>query len=196
MTDMYRPGYSIPSPQGADYAPWRGNVVSLEFEGLGELIGRFNIASDYVRRELASVITDVSREGVKLAVATLNTRRAPFDSGGLIDSVRVVPTKVQGTTISGGYGAFIYYAYWVEYGRGPIRPVRARILSWIDRWSGERKFAMYVGPKGPRPFLEPTIQRIGPFSKRRTEQAATAITAYIAGYGGMTRGDRTQYTGI
>lgn len=195
MSDMYRSSYSTASPQGIGYAPYRGSAISLEFEGLGELIGRFNIASDYVRRELASVITDVSREGVKLAVATLNTRRAPFDSGGLIDSVRVVPTKVQGTTISGGYGAFIFYAYWVEHGRGAVRPVRARVLSWIDRWSGERKFARFVGPAAPRPFLEPTIQRIGPFSKRRTEQAATAITAYIAGYGGMTRGDRAAYTG-
>lgn len=182
--------YSTASPSGSDYAPYRGEWLTLEFAGLGELISSFDSAYAIVRQELIAVMEDTSAEGVRLTVQNLIPLRAPFGSQALERSVRVIPARVQGDTISGGYGAFIHYAYWVEHGRGPIRPVRARVLSWIDRYSGERKYAMYVGPARPRPFLKPTIPGMSEYGNRRAAQAAAAITAYIAGYGGMSRGQR------
>lgn len=47
----------------------------------------------------------------------------------------------------------------VEYGRGPVRPVNAKILHWIDPDTGEDVFSMYSGPVEPTHFIEKTIIR-------------------------------------
>ena len=51
-------------------------------------------------------------------------------------------------------GASIFYAKFVEYGRGPVRPVRAKVLHW------DGVFTKYAGPAAPRPFIRPAAATI------------------------------------
>lgn len=54
-------------------------------------------------------------------------------------------------------GTTEFYAVYVEYGRGIVLPVKAKMLSWIDKYTGERVFAFKAGEAPPRPFLEPAV---------------------------------------
>lgn len=44
-----------------------------------------------------------------------------------------------------------FYADWVEYGRGPVRPVHAKVLRWFE--NGKPVFSMYSKPSKPRLFM-------------------------------------------
>lgn len=180
MSQQWTPS-SSPSPMGAPYADYRGGNLSVTITGLSELVARFGSADSFVKEQLIDVIRAISNEGVKLAVATLDSRRAPFHSGELAASVRIIPPSAGAGGVSGGYGAFAFYAYWVEFGRGPVFPIRARMLSWIDPWTGARVFAHSAGPAAPRPFLMPTLNDVSPFATKRSQQAMAAIVAYLAG---------------
>ena len=50
------------------------------------------------------------------------------------------------------------YALTMEYGsRGPIKPKTAKMLSWVDKFTGQRIFARQVVIQ-PRPFLRPSLR--------------------------------------
>lgn len=49
------------------------------------------------------------------------------------------------------------YASYIEYGRGPIRPLKeGGWLHWIDK-SGKDVFAKFANATEPMPFLEPAV---------------------------------------
>lgn len=52
--------------------------------------------------------------------------------------------------------------YWdlVNNGRGPVRPVHAKALHWVDPKSGKDVFSMYSGPVAPRHIRENSIPAI------------------------------------
>lgn len=49
------------------------------------------------------------------------------------------------------------YAGFIEYGRGPVRPVTAKVLHWIDKDTGKDVFAMFSKATNPMPFMEPAV---------------------------------------
>ena len=53
------------------------------------------------------------------------------------------------------------YARWVLEGRGPVRPVRAKVLHWIDPDSGKDVFAKSVGPAPAHPVYFLTGEELG-----------------------------------
>lgn len=64
--------------------------------------------------------------------------------------------------ISDGYidiGNDAEHARIVEYGRGPVVPVNATVLHWIDPNTGEDVFSRYSGPVEATHFIEKTIMR-------------------------------------
>lgn len=79
----------------------------------------------------------------------------PVDTGNLARSITTVeqssamnPTWVVGTNV--------YYAPWVEFGRGPVKPVRARMLRWEGK--GGTVYAKSAGPAKAQPFLGPALE--------------------------------------
>lgn len=50
------------------------------------------------------------------------------------------------------------YAGYIEYGRGPVRPLKeGGWLHWIDKTSGKDVFAKFANATEPSPFLEPAV---------------------------------------
>lgn len=50
------------------------------------------------------------------------------------------------------------YASYIEYGRGPVRPLKeGGWLHWIDKSSGKDVFAKFANATEPSPFMEPAV---------------------------------------
>jgi phage gpG-like protein len=50
------------------------------------------------------------------------------------------------------------YAGYIEYGRGPVRPLKeGGWLHWIDKSSGKDVFAKFANATEPSPFMEPAV---------------------------------------
>ena len=50
------------------------------------------------------------------------------------------------------------YAGYIEYGRGPVRPLKeGGWLHWIDKSSGKDVFAKFANATEPMPFMEPAV---------------------------------------
>ncbi len=50
------------------------------------------------------------------------------------------------------------YAGYIEYGRGPVRPLKeGGWLHWIDKTSGKDVFAKFANATEPSPFMEPAV---------------------------------------
>lgn len=78
---------------------------------------------------------------------------APVRTGGLARSIRQERMDESTWWI----GTDIFYADYVEHGRGVVRPVRAKVLHWYD---GVDVFTMRAGPSKPNPFAERTANRL------------------------------------
>lgn len=63
----------------------------------------------------------------------------------------------RGRELQGRLFAKAPYAKWVEYGRGPVRPVRAKFLRF--RIGGKLIFAKFCKPAAARPFIRPAAAR-------------------------------------
>lgn len=54
----------------------------------------------------------------------------------------------------------VYYWNYVNDGRGPVRPINAKVLHWVDPKTGEDVFAMYAGPTAPQHIRENALPAI------------------------------------
>lgn len=54
----------------------------------------------------------------------------------------------------------LYYWNMVNNGRGPVRPVNAKVLHWVDPVSGKDIFSMFSGPVAPRHMRENSMAAI------------------------------------
>ena len=54
------------------------------------------------------------------------------------------------------FTATAFYAHWVEFGRGPVRPIHAKALHWGN------VFVTYAGPAPPHPFMRPAFAAVFP----------------------------------
>ncbi|WP_019549824.1 HK97 gp10 family phage protein [Streptomyces sulphureus] len=121
-----------------------------------------------VARVLAGVVDEVTT-----AVATAARRRAPVDNGRLRASIRS-ETSVRGSQVVGEVWSSLEYAAYVHEGTGiygpsgqPIRPRRARVLSWQPRGGG-RVFAREVRGQRGQPFLADALAEVSPWPIDRT----------------------------
>lgn len=90
-------------------------------------------------------------------------RATPVDLGGLKGSVnyRILPRRGPLGTDVLRYETKAHYAASVHQGHGEIVPVNASVLSWLNRLTGERVFAMRVGPLAANPFIVNGLRSIG-----------------------------------
>ena len=78
-------------------------------------------------------------------------------TGELLGSIAVISIKNEDGDAHALIGTESEYAWYVEMGRGPVEPVTATVLHWIDKYTGEDVFATHAGPAEPRPFLWPAV---------------------------------------
>ena len=92
-----------------------------------------------------------------------------INSGALLSSIGIIEEGHNYIIV----GTNIPYAGYIEYGRGPVRPINAEWLHWIDKQTGKDVFAKFAKATEPMPFLEPAvISESGKFQDVVTEQIA------------------------
>lgn len=102
----------------------------------------------------AKTIAETDKSLQELAIAS-NATFTTADSGGLLRSIEIEDESdtsyVVGTNIAH------FYPLCVEFGRGEVRPVNAKVLHWFTL-SGTEVFSMYSSPAPPRPFVKPAFE--------------------------------------
>lgn len=85
--------------------------------------------------------------------AEIMSQEVPKRSGDLSKAIKVDPE---------GNGYMIWankpYAYYVEYGRGEVRPKNKPVLHWVD--GGKDVWAMRSSPTKPNDFVGRTVTRL------------------------------------
>lgn len=106
-----------------------------------------------LRGQGGPVMADLRRRAERVRADAV--RRCPVDTGNLRASISI-DFVVEGSAPVARVGTTVRYARWVHDGRGPIVPVRARMLAW-QRPRGTWHFARRVGPMRGRPFLRDAL---------------------------------------
>lgn len=65
------------------------------------------------------------------------------------------------------FGSDVPYAEIHEKGRGPVFPVKAKVLRWFDKVSGKPIFRMKAGPAAGRFYLYKALKALGLRGVRR-----------------------------
>ena len=81
----------------------------------------------------------------------------PVDTGTLRRSIQASTPMVMGTRVTAHVGTDVTYAPHIEFGRGTVRPVNAKALSWVGK--NGRVFAQSSRPTRPQPFMGPALER-------------------------------------
>ena len=77
-----------------------------------------------------------------------------INSGHLLSSIRILEETDDHIIL----GTDVEYAAYIEYGRGPVRPLKeGGWLHWIDKSSGKDVFAKFANATEPSPFMEPAV---------------------------------------
>ena len=114
------------------------------------------------RRVLTSTVYDLDDDTNKLlhqlgndivAEARSNLQNeAHVYTGELNASIRILNETKDSLEV----GTDIPYAVYIEYGRGPIRPVNAQVLHFFTK-DGKEIFTKFSKATDPSPFLEPAV---------------------------------------
>lgn len=130
--------------------------INMEVRGLEETVAVLHNIEHDVDDLYFRFLNETAEAIIEKARANLSENDSII-TGELSNSIRVLDS---GQADGGGYvtvGTDVFYAIYVEYGRGPIRPVTAKVLHWIDKKTGKDVFASYAGPAEARPFFEPAV---------------------------------------
>ena len=121
---------------------------------------RGNKASQrYLSELISSMDEDLSDAIIKLGDSIVAEARSNLqnntniNSGTLLSSIRILDEGVNYVII----GSDVPYAGYIEYGRGPVRPINGEWLHWIDKQTGKDVFAKFAKATEPSPFLEPAV---------------------------------------
>ncbi len=118
-------------------------------------VGRFHDALTKNMSERFGVYNQKAADmAVDLARNNLQNNGS-INSGELLGDIGIKENNNKGMDIL--IGTYKPWAIYIEFGRGPIRPVTAKVLHWKDKDTGDDVFSMYAGPTEPEPFFEPAI---------------------------------------
>jgi len=113
----------------------------------------------YLSELISSIDQDLSTALVKLGDSIVAEARSNLqnntniNSGTLLSSIRILDEGENFVLI----GSDLPYAGYIEYGRGPVRPINGEWLHWIDKQTGKDVFAKFAKATEPSPFLEPAV---------------------------------------
>jgi hypothetical protein len=118
-----------------------------------EWIAAMQQAPEAMRRELLAATNQLAAEGSSTAISL-----APRDTGFLAGNRRPDPARFVGDMVIAGYTSHAAYSRYVEEGRGPIVPRRARALRF--EIGGRVIFAKRVRPARALPYMGPSMERV------------------------------------
>ena len=117
-----------------------------------EIAQRYKNGIEEGAKEGAENIAKRVKSLQELAIAT----NATMATMNLLNSIEIEKNSdtsyLVGTTITD------FYPLCIEKGRGPVRPIRAKVLHWFTL-SGNEVFSMYSSPAPPRPFVKPAYEQ-------------------------------------
>ena len=104
-------------------------------------------------RAIGSLLSDVSNAASQRAAYRVRDRAkanltsaSRVNTGKLRDSIKATRTMQTPTVSTWSVGTDLFYAGWQEYGRGPVRPIRAKVLRFRPKGSSTFIFRPYAGP--------------------------------------------------
>lgn len=149
--------------------------VDVETDGIDEMINSLNegelsdlfsdavTALETMKTELTKGASDCIEEIGNLDRSFQEfyiNSNASVVTGALLNSID--STSLDDNTYEVGTLIEHFYPLCVEFGRGEVRPVNAKILHWVQ--DGKDVFSMYSSPSTPKPFAQPafndTVSRV------------------------------------
>jgi hypothetical protein len=122
-----------------------GEVARMSIEFRVEGMVQFNRMIDVTEQTVDEIRTSLI---IEIANAYVDAVRNEIqNSGSIISGILYASTRILES--GDGYvvaGSDAPHAIFWEYGHGPIVPVNAKVLHWVDPSTGKDVFAMYVGP--------------------------------------------------
>lgn len=130
------------------------NIVAKDKQKTDKLIDGIKKTIDQTIEE---VLDNIDNQIIYEARSNIQNNQN-INSGGLLASVQVLSkdTKKHIHEI----GSTLPYSHYIEFGRGPVYPIKGEFLSWIDKTTGKRIFAKSAKATEPSPFLEPAIIKV------------------------------------
>jgi len=120
----------------------------------------FDNLDENIEKNIGMVLHQLATDVVMEAKQNVGNNQS-IDRGTLIFSIRILEEDY-GKSVTIGTDA--PYAEYIEFGRGPVRPVNAEVLHFFTK-DGNEVFTKYSGPTEPQPFLEPAVIKVtGKFS--------------------------------
>ena len=112
---------------------------------------------NYIKSNLETINMDMLHQLGEAIVAEARSNlqnNTNIDSGTLLSSIMIFEATGDSITL----GTNSEYASYIEYGRGPVRPLKeGGWLHWIDKTTGKDVFAKFANATEPSPFLEPAV---------------------------------------
>ena len=111
-------------------------------------------------RAVGALLSDVTNAASQRAAYRVRDRAKQnltaagrVNTGKLRDSIKATRTMQTPTVSTWSVGTDLFYAGWQEYGRGPVRPVKAKVLRWRPKGSSTFIFRPYAGPAAGAHYL-------------------------------------------
>ena len=127
--------------------------VQLKTKGHKASIGYLSDLIANTDEHLNDALHEVGESIVAEARSNLQNN-TNINSGHLLSTIRILEEGPNYIII----GTDVDYAGYIEYGRGPVRPLNPDgWLHWIDKQTGKDVFAKFAKATEPMPFLEPAV---------------------------------------
>lgn len=130
--------------------------VNIETSGMDKARMILENIEKGIDKKHSEIIHDIGERIVFEARSNLQTN-TNINSGHLLSSIKILKEDESSIWI----GTEEHYAWYIEYGRGPVRPLKADgWLHWIDKQTGKDVFAKFAKATEPMPFLEPAAIKV------------------------------------
>jgi len=126
------------------------NIVAQGFNENKSLIDQFTRNYD---DELNKLLQHIGMDIINEARFNLSLKDH-IDTGGLMGSLKILQTGDKFIVV----GSDAPHAWYIEFGRGPVKPINAQALRFFDKKTGKLWIVKSVGPTEPSPFLQPAVE--------------------------------------
>lgn len=128
-------------------------ILSIESQGFEENEDVIKFIKDNIDTHHQEMLHNLGESIVAEARSNLQNN-TNINTGTLLSSIMILEETDNEIII----GTREDYAGYIEYGRGPVRPLKeGGWLHWIDKSSGKDVFAKFANATEPSPFMEPAV---------------------------------------
>ena len=128
-------------------------ILSIESQGFEENEDVMKFIKDNIDTHHQEMLHNLGEAIVAEARSNLQNN-TNINTGNLLSSITILEETDNEIIV----GTREDYAGYIEYGRGPVRPLKeGGWLHWIDKTSGKDVFAKFANATEPSPFMEPAV---------------------------------------